>query len=180
MKGLAAFARAVDRLNDTVGRTVAWLALAMVLMQFAVVVLRYIFGFGSIFMQESIVYMHGLLFMLGAGYNLLHGGHVRVDIFYSDAPAKAKAVVDLVGVIVLLIPVSIVILIYSMPYVRASWAVFEGSKETSGIQGVFLLKSVVIIFAVLVLLQGIAMAVGAAIVLTTGERPPAPEPREGP
>lgn len=180
MKGLAAFARAIDWLNDTVGRTVAWLALAMVLMQFAVVVLRYVFGIGSIFMQESIVYMHGLLFMLAAGYNLLHGGHVRVDIFYRDAPAKAKALVDLLGVIGLLIPVAVVILIYSMPYVRASWAVFEGSRETSGIQGVFLLKTVVIIFAVLVLLQGIAMAIGAAIVLTAGERPPTPERRQGP
>lgn len=173
MSALATAAHVISRFNDTLGRGIAWLALAMVLVQFAIVVMRYVFGLGSIFMQESVVYMHGLMFMLGAAYTLRHDGHVRVDIFYRDASPRAKALVDLAGVCGLLVPVCVVILIYSVPYVRSSWAVFEGSKETSGIQGVFLLKSVIILFTVLLLLQGVAVA--ARAILTITGNAPAPD-----
>ena len=77
----------------------------MVLLQFAVVVMRYVFGVGFIFMQEGVIYLHAALFMLGAGYTLLHGGHVRVDIFYRDAAPPRKALIDLLGVILFLVPV---------------------------------------------------------------------------
>ena len=91
MAYLAAFVRFVDRLNDAVGRGVAWLTLAMVLIAFAVVLLRYVFSVGWVWMQESYVWLHGIVFMLGAGYTLLHQGHVRVDIFYRDAAARRRA-----------------------------------------------------------------------------------------
>ncbi|MFD2207630.1 TRAP transporter small permease subunit, partial [Kiloniella antarctica] len=117
MAGFLSLAKAIDSLNNKIGHSVAWLALFMVLVQFIVVLMRYVFGIGSIFMQESIIYMHGFLFMLGAGYTLLHGGHVRVDIFYGAASEKKQAIVDFIGTIVFLFPVLILIMIYGLPYV---------------------------------------------------------------
>lgn len=178
MSSLAKIAKLIDAFNEEIGRKVAWLALLMVLLQFMVVVMRYVFGIGSIFMQESVVYMHGILFMVGAGYTLLHGGHVRVDIFYRDAKPTTKALIDLLGVIFLLAPVCILILIYTMPYVSNSWAVLERSKETSGIPAVFLLKTIVPIFCVLVLAQGTSLAIHSFLVLRGLEEMPSEEEHE--
>ncbi len=168
MEVVASLARAIDELNERIGRVVAWAALLMVLVQFAVVLMRYVYGLNFIFMQESIVYLHAVLFMLGAGYTLLHGGHVRVDILYAGATRRTKAWVDLVGVIVFLIPVCAIIISFSFPYVQSSWAVFEGSRETSGIQAVFLLKTVILVFAILILLQGVALALHSVVALAGG------------
>ncbi|MGB0694124.1 MAG: TRAP transporter small permease subunit [Rhodospirillaceae bacterium] len=161
----------IDRFNDHVGRATAWCAIAMVLMQFAVVVLRYVFGIGVIWMQESIVYMHAVLFMIGAGYTLLHDGHVRVDVFYREMPGRRKAMVDLAGALVFVIPICILVMDVSWPYVSNSWKVLEGSKETSGIPAIFLLKSTILAFAVLVMLQALSMALRAVLILQ-GATPP--------
>jgi TRAP-type mannitol/chloroaromatic compound transport system permease small subunit len=163
--GFLSLAKTIDALNERVGRTVSWLALFMVLVQFTVVLLRYVFGIGSIFMQESIIYMHGFLFMLGAGYTLLHGGHVRVDIFYGAASERKQAFVDLFGVIFFLLPVLTLILIYGWPYVADSWSILESSKETSGIPAVYILKSSIIAFCVLMALQGVSMAIHALAII---------------
>lgn len=160
----------IDNTNRRIGGVVAWLATIMVAIQFAVVVLRYIFGVSSLMLQESLTYMFSILFMLGAGHTLLNDGHVRVDIFYRTAKTSTKAVVDLIGSMFFLIPCCVLILILSPPYVAASWAVLEGSKETSGIPGIFLLKSLIPVFAVLLLLQGIASAIRAYLTLTHRQR----------
>lgn len=165
MGTLTALMRFIDGLNQTIGKTIAWLAVIMVITQFSVVVLRYVFGIGSIMMQESVVYMHSFLFMVGAGYTLLHNGHVRVDVFYREASIHKKAVIDIFGVVFLLLPVCILIGDSSWKYVYQSWSIFEGSKETSGIQAVFILKSVILVFCVLVGLQGIAMALRSFLIL---------------
>lgn len=178
MSSLAKLAKLIDSFNQGIGQKIAWLALFMVLVQFIVVVMRYVFGIGSIFMQESVVYMHGILFMAGAGYTLLHGGHVRVDIFYREAKPTTKAVVDLLGVIFLLAPVCILIIVYSMTYVTSSWAVLEQSKETSGIPAVFLLKTMIPVFCVLVLAQGISLAIHSFLILRGVEEMPADEDHE--
>lgn len=177
MQALISFAKAIDALNQRIGSWVAWLALIMVLVQFVVVLMRYVFGMGSIAMQESIIYMHGILFMVGAGYTLLHGGHVRVDIFYREATPKHKAKVDIFGVLAFLLPVCVLLWFYSWPYVVNSWNVYEGSKETSGIQAVFLLKTIVLVFVVLIALQGISLAIHSLGVLLDKE---APGPKEEP
>ena len=163
MNALDTLATRIDRLNDWIGRTTAWVALLMVLVQFTVVVMRYVFGIGSIMMQESVIYMHAFLFMVGAGYTLLRGGHVRVDVFYRDAKDHTKAWVDVLGVIFFLVPVCTLIAYYSWPYIHTSWSVFEGSKETSGIQAVYLLKTVLLVFCVLVSVQGVSLAVRSAL-----------------
>lgn len=173
MKALASLAHAIDRLNQIVGRSVAWLALGMVLVQFIVVVMRYVFGIGSIAMQESIVYMHGFVFLLAGGYTLWRGGHVRVDIFYRTASAKNKAIIDILGVVFLLIPVVTTIWLVSWPYVSNSWSVMEGSQETSGIQYVYILKTTILAFCLLVLLQGISLAAHSILILAGLEEPEA-------
>lgn len=153
----------IDGLNDRIGKAVSWVAIAMVLTQFTVVVLRYIFGLSFIWMQESVVYLHATLFMMGASYTLLHEGHVRVDIFYRTATALQQAKVDLVGALVFLLPICSLILWASVPYVANSWAMLEGSQETSGIQAVFLLKSLIVAFAGLMAIQGISLALRAVM-----------------
>ncbi len=178
MTFLIRLAQAIDRFNDRVGRKTAWLALAMAGVQFVVVLMRYVFGTSEIWLQESILYMHSLLFMLGAGYTLLHNGHVRIDIFYRDAPPERKALTDLAGVFLFLIPVLVALFYIAWPYVTASWAVLEGSRETSGIQAVYLLKTLIPVFAVLLLLQGISMAVHAVAVLMGLEATKLEQPRK--
>ena len=179
MKSVVAVTRAIDTMNDTIGRHVAWLALLMVLVQFIVVVMRYVYGIGSIAMQESIIYMHGILFLTGAGYTLLHNGHVRVDIFYREASVKAKAWVDFFGVLFFLIPVTTAIWWTSWGYVASSWRVFEGSQETSGIQAVFLLKTAILVFCVLIVVQGISMALHALLTIVGYEHPVTEQVHEG-
>lgn len=160
------FLRAIDKLNTRIGTTVAWFALAMVLVQFLVVVMRYVFGVGSLMMQESIIYLHGTMFMLGSAYTLLNNGHVRVDVFYREADPRWKAKVDFAGHVFFLIPVCTLIFIYSWAYVLGSWASLEGSRETSGIPGVFVLKTVVLVFCALMILQGLAQGLKALMLLT--------------
>lgn len=159
--------RAVDRFNDAVGRVTAWLTLAMVLLTFAVVVLRYVFNIGFVAMQESYVWLHGVVFMAGAGYTLFHGGHVRVDVFYRPRNDRYKAWVDLVGSIFLLMPMIAAVGWTAWPYVADSWGRLEASREAGGLPGLFLLKSVILVFVFLVGLQGLALA-GRSILVLAG------------
>lgn len=157
--------RFFEQLSDWTGRLVAWLTLAMVITTFAVVVMRYLFDMGSIAMQESISAMHALVFMLGASYTLRHEGHVRVDIFYRRFGPKGRAWVDFLGVILLLLPVTGFIIWISWDYVASSWALLEGSREAGGLPGVFLVKSVIPLMALLLMLQGLAMGWRALCVI---------------
>ncbi len=159
MKFLNALATGIDTLNEYTGRGIAWVALIMVLVQFAVVIMRYVFSIGFIPMQESIWYMHGTLFMVGAGYTLLHDGHVRVDIFYREASARRKALVNMIGALVFLIPLMLLTFWLSWSYVINSWKTLEGSTEISGLPLIFLYKTVIWVFAVLLGLQAISMAI---------------------
>jgi TRAP-type mannitol/chloroaromatic compound transport system permease small subunit len=161
-----ALADRIDRLNAAIGRTVAWACLLVVLVQFAVVVMRYAFGAGSIWLTETIIYGHAALFMLAAAWTLREGGHVRVDIFYADAGPHRRALVDLCGALFLLLPFMVVLLWFAVPYVTRSWSIMETSRETSGLPGVYLLKTLIPAFAILMALQGISQAIRAAHLLT--------------
>src|SRR3954451_22521198 len=118
-------AERIDRLNTAIGRAASWCALAIVLLGFAVVLLRYVLGLGSIWLQESILYAHAALFLLAAAWTLREGGHVRVDVFYAYAAPRTKALVDLCGALFLLLPFAIALLWFSLPYVIRSWAILE-------------------------------------------------------
>ncbi|MFD2435528.1 TRAP transporter small permease subunit [Modicisalibacter luteus] len=147
------------------GKALAWLILAMMLIQFLIVVLRYMFNFNSIPMQESVMYMHALVFLLAASYTLKHDGHVRVDIFYRGFSARRKAWVDLFGTLFLLMPVMLFVLVSSLGYVSKSWAILEGSPDTGGIPAIFLLKTLIPVFAVLMIVQGIAELIRNALII---------------
>ena len=162
-----ALANGIDRLNGAIGRAAAWAALFVVLVQFLVVVLRYAFGFGSIWLSESIMYGHAVLFMLAAAWTLQIGGHVRVDVFYADAAPRTKAWVDLGGALLLLLPFMLVLIGFAWPYVARSWTILERSRETSGIPAVFLLKTLIPLFALTMALQGVAQAIRALNVLAS-------------
>lgn len=154
---LAAVVRFIDRFNELVGRGAAWLTLAMVVLTFSVVVLRYGFALGWVWLQESYVWLHGIVFMVGASYTLLHDGHVRVDIFYRPASARYKAIVDLCGALFLLLPLLGLVAVVGYPYVAASWARWEASREAGGLEGLFLLKSVILVFCALLTTQAVSM-----------------------
>mgnify|MGYP003949821777 FL=1 len=145
--------QAIDTCSNTLSRVVRWLALAMVLLTITVVILRYVFAIGAIPLQESIMYLHGILFLTGIPYGIYKNTHVRVDIFYAQMKSTRKGLVDLCGHTLFLIPISTFILITSWPYTLASWRVLEGSAEVGGIPAVFLLKTLVPVTAVLMLLQ---------------------------
>lgn len=165
METLRRIAHGIDRFSDISGKIVAWTALALVLIQFAIVVMRYVFGVSSIFVQESLLYLFATLYMLGAAYTLRHNGHVRVDVFYREAKARWKAWVDFLGVLLLLFPMCFMVWSTGWSYVAASWAVHEGSRETSGIQAVYLLKTEILIFAAMMALQGVALGLHSLLVL---------------
>ena len=151
----------IDRLTTGIGRAVAWLVLAVVLLQFALVVARYLFGLGSIWATETVIYAHAALFMLAAAWTLRAGGHVRVDVFYAEATPRTRAKIDLAGSGLLLLPFSAVLIWLSVPYAARSWAILERSQETSGLPLVYLLKTLILLFAFLMALQGIAQAIRA-------------------
>ncbi|MBS0535154.1 MAG: TRAP transporter small permease subunit [Proteobacteria bacterium] len=161
-------ADAIDSLTRAIGRTVAWLALAIVLLQFVLVVARYLFGFGSIWLNESVIYGHAALFLLAAAWTLAAGGHVRVDIFYAEAPPRRRAAIDLAGSLLLLLPFALLLLYLSLPFAARSWAILERSQETSGLPFVYVLKTLVPVFAALMALQGIAQAIRSLAVLRAG------------
>lgn len=128
----------------------------MVVITVLVVVMRYLFDQGSILLQESVLYLHAVAFLLGIPYALRHDSHVRVDLVYSRLGGRGRAWVNLTGHLLTLIPVGVLIIIYCTPYVRASWRILEGSSEVGGIPGVFLLKTLIPVAAGLLLLQGLA------------------------
>jgi TRAP-type mannitol/chloroaromatic compound transport system permease small subunit len=153
---LSTLAGRLDRITARVGRIVAWASLALVLVTFCVVLLRYLFNTGWIAMQESILYLHASLFMLGAAYTLQRDGHVRVDIFYRGRSARGKALTDALGALFLLLPVTCFLLWVSWDYVAVAWSLREGSRETGGLPYVYVLKTLIPAAAVLLILQGIS------------------------
>jgi TRAP-type mannitol/chloroaromatic compound transport system permease small subunit len=155
-------ADSIDGFTRAIGRAAAWLALAIVLLQFVLVVARYVFGLGSIWLSESVIYAHAALFLGAAAWTLQSGGHVRVDIFYAGASPRTKATIDLLGALLLLLPFSVVLFCLATPYAARSWAILERSREASGLPLVFLLKTSIPLFAAVLALQGLAQAIRAA------------------
>ena len=158
--------RYIDRINDVIGRSISWLTLLMVIITFLVVVLRYVFSSGWIAMQESIIYMHSIVFMLGVAFTLKQNGHVRVDIFYERMGPRIRAWVDLLGAVFLLIPFCLFIIMISWNYISLSWSLLEGSRDAGGLPAVFLLKTTIPVMAMLLMLQGVAQGLRSILLLT--------------
>ena len=158
----------LDALAERIGRLVSWLTLGMVLATVTVVVMRYAAGMGLIWLQESINWMHSLVFMLGAAYTLKADEHVRVDILYRGMSERRKAIINLAGTILFLLPLCAFLLVESWQYVATSWRIAERSREAGGLPMIYLLKTVIPLMAVLLALQGISMALRAGLRLRDG------------
>ena len=147
----------IDLVVRWIGSAVAWLVLSVVLLQFFVVIFRYVFGVNSIEAQELITILHGLIFMLAAAHVLQVDKHVRVDIFYASLSMRGKAIVNMFGAAFLLLPMALIIWDYSWPYVGESWLIFEGSPDARGLRVRYLQKSAILVFALLMGLQGLSI-----------------------
>ena len=140
---------------EITGRAVAWLTLAMVLVTFAVVVLRYGFNLGWIWVQETITYLHAAVFMLAAAWTLQADAHVRVDVIYRDRSPRYKAWVNLLGTVFFILPFCAFLVWSGWDYVLRSWQVMEGSREAGGLPLVYLLKTLILALPALLLMQSV-------------------------
>ena len=157
------FLRTLDRISVLSGRITSWLTLVMVIVTFIVVIMRYVFDAGAVWLQESVVWMHAVVFMVGAAYTLQQDEHVRVDIFYRDMSPRRRAWVNLLGTLLFLLPVCAFLGYKSWDFVVVSWQLGESSREPGGMPYPFvpLLKSVLLLMPLLLALQGIAVLVRA-------------------
>jgi TRAP-type mannitol/chloroaromatic compound transport system permease small subunit len=149
----------IDRFSDASGKLVAWLTLFMVIITFVIVVMRYVFDAGLIWLQESVIWMHATVFMVGAAYTLRHEGHVRVDVFYRNMSEQRRAWVDAIGVLLFLLPLCGFLAVKSFDFALTSWSMHEASRESGGLPYPVLplVKSVLIIMPVAVGLQGLVL-----------------------
>ncbi len=168
--GMQTVINALDALSDWIGRTLCWLTLAMMVITCLVVILRYGFDQGSIALQESVMYLHGCVFMLGIAYALRHRAHVRVDIIYERSSPRWRALVDTLGTLFFLFPFALFLLYSSFGYVSQSWSLAESSAQPGGLPGVFVLKTLIPVMASLLLLQGVAELLRSLSVLLTRSR----------
>ena len=172
MKFISRYVRFIDLLNEYIGRLASWLVLGCVLTCFLVVLLRYAWNTGFVWMQELYVWQHALVFMLGAGYTLLHERHVRVDVFYSKLSPRGQSWVNLLGTLVFLWPWLIIVSYYGWPYITSSWQLLENSPESGGLPGYFLLKTVIYVFCGLLLLQSLATICRSLLLIVMGRELP--------
>ena len=149
----------IEAISTWSGHAAAWLTLFMVIVTFVIVVMRYLFGSGLIWLQESLTWMHAVVFMVGAAYTLRRDEHVRVDVFYRDMSETRRAWVDLVGVLIFIFPLCGLLFFESFDYVVDSWSTREVSRNAGGLPypAVPLLKSVLLLMPIGVSLQGVSM-----------------------
>ena len=159
MSWLQKISRGIDALNEQTGRAISWLAIVMVAVVAWNVFLRLVFHKGSVAMQELEWALFGPLFLLTAGYTLVHNEHVRVDIFYSRVSARARALIDFAGSLLFLIPLCILGIWTSRSFIAASWAVGEVSPDPGGLPARYVLKAVIPLGFSLLGLQGLSMAI---------------------
>lgn len=160
-------AEPIDAMTNFLGRVITWLTLLMALVTFFLVLSRYVFQVNSIALQESVIYMHSLVFLLGICVTLKADEHVRVDIFYRRFSPQKKAWIDSIGNIIFLLPLSVFLFFISFNFVGSAWQTFEGSSEPGGIPAVFLLKTLIPVTAISIALQGIAITLRQIVFLVS-------------
>jgi|TARA_B100001540_G_scaffold309906_1_gene326841 TRAP-type mannitol/chloroaromatic compound transport system permease small subunit len=147
----------IDNFNIKVGKLFSWFLLFMVLLTCLIVILRYLFNIGFIWMQELVRFFYSAVFLICAAYTLVEDAHVRVDIFYSKLSEKKKNIINIFGSLFFLIPVCFIIFYYSFSYVINSWAQLEGSLEERGLHAVFIMKTFIWFFAFMLFAQGVSI-----------------------
>ncbi|MGV3634101.1 MAG: TRAP transporter small permease subunit [Pseudorhodoplanes sp.] len=144
-------------MTDLIGKTVAWLTLATVLICFATVYLRYAMHIGLIWLQELYAWTHVAAITMGAGYVLLKGGFVRVDLLYAHMSKRGKAWVDLLGTVFLMAPFLVMMAISGWSFFRTSLMMNEASQQDTGLPWLWLLKATLLAFVFAVALQGVSI-----------------------
>ena len=132
MKALRGFADAIDAFTDCIGHSLAVLVWATAITCAAVVFLRYVMHVSFVWMQELYVWIHAVVFMIGAGYAMRRDAHVRVDIFYRNWSSRTRALVEIFGTVLFTLPWVIVLAWMSWPYIRVSWTIMEGASQAGG------------------------------------------------
>ena len=160
------FINILESITVFIGRIAASFSLLIMTLTFIIVILRYIFNtgqlhilgwqFSAIAIDETVIYLHAALFMLASAATLRDNAHVRVDVFYRNFSSQSKSLVNILGTLFLLIPMSSVILWTSLDYVTISWQINEHSQEANGLPYLFILKGMIPGMAILLLLQGLA------------------------
>jgi TRAP-type mannitol/chloroaromatic compound transport system permease small subunit len=167
VRGLIA---AIEWLNHKIGLGAAWLTTALVLLICFDVFNRYLLNKSFVAVQELEWHLFSLIFLLGAAYTLKQDGHVRVDVFYAKASEQTRALIDLVGCLVLLIPFCALVIWTSKDFVLSSYAIAETSPDPGGLPARFLLKASLPLAFLLLLLQGCALALRSLLrLLGSGE-----------
>ncbi|WP_010138057.1 TRAP transporter small permease subunit [Oceanicola sp. S124] len=169
MKILGRLAAVICTINAVLGTVLSWLSIGIVLVCFTVVVQRYVFAVSHVWMQDLYIWLNGAMFTGVAGFALLRDNHVRVDIFYRPATPRKKAVIDLVGVLLFLMPSMYVVWAYALPFVQRSWRYGEGSANVGGMPALYVLKTFILAFALLIALQGLAMVLRSVLMLAGRE-----------
>lgn len=146
----------INNITERVGKLTSWFAILMVIIISLDVIIRYLFKFTFIWIIELEIYLFGFMFLLGAGYTLKHEKHVRVDVFYSKLSDKKKAIVDILGGLLYLIPWCYVAVSASWRYAYSSFLMGESSPQPGGLPALYILKFAIALGFFLLLLQGIA------------------------
>lgn len=146
----------IDLFNEKIGTISSYLIIPMILITFLVAFMRYALDFGSIAIQETIIYLHAFIFIIGSGFTLKNNMHVRIDIFYDKFSLNKKKIIDLCGTLLFLIPTCLVIFFTSFNYVMSSVFLLEASKEAGGLQILYVLKIYILILPTILALQGIS------------------------
>lgn len=170
MNALEKVANVIDAVIGFIGRVACWAVLPVTLIAFTVVAMRYTAGKGFPWLQESYIWLHGAAVLLAAGWVLQEGKHVRVDLFYKSASAKAKAWIDITGVVLFLMPMMGFLFWWSLPLVQRSWRLMERSPTNDGLSFVYIMKTVVPVFCVIMMLQGLSMLLRSVVTIVRGER----------
>lgn len=164
MNWLMSLVRTIDAINEGVGRFVSWVTALLVLVIFNDVVMRYVFNKSFVFTQELEWHLFAFIFLVGAGYTLLHNGHVRVDIIYARLSPRAQAWVDAVCCLVFLFPGCWLVLATTIPFAQMAYNLGEGSPDPGGIPYRWVLKACIPLGFMLLTLQGVALFIRSLLV----------------
>ena len=141
------------------GRFFSLLLPIIIVLNVLIVLSRDLFGVGLVAFQELVLYLHAIIFLGCAGWVLLKDEHVRVDIFYRDQSNKKKNLVNFIGIVFFLLPSVFVIGWYSIDFIVISWSIGESSTEPGGLPYVYIQKSFILLFPILLFLASIKLLI---------------------
>ena len=142
-------------MNQSIGKLFSYFLPIIVILVIYIVISRYIFGVGRADLQELVLYLHALVFLGCAGWALNEEEHVRVDILYKDRSDSHKNLINTLGLVFFVLPVVFVISFYSIDFIKLSWLLKESSTEPGGLKTVYLHKTIILLFPLVLFLAAV-------------------------